>query len=106
MGDDLLSVLCALFVSLVFITIVGHGIWVVLAPVFRTLSGAPPGPAAPAQSQRDELRGTARQLWRMLQQGHITQRQYDELMVHVRADLTRHGVVPPAEVVEAQIVDE
>ncbi|MEX2176329.1 MAG: hypothetical protein WD872_18345 [Pirellulaceae bacterium] len=143
MGDELLAFLCGLAFFLVVVTVVGHLLWLLAAAIFRSISGelrpqpvstgrqcAQCGAAAsvqggrctacgavpaivPGEAQREELKSTARQLWRLLWERRISQRQYDEMMVPVMADLSRQAVLPPAtlpinaddSIVDAQLVE-
>jgi hypothetical protein len=128
--DQLLGILCLLAGILVVVAVVGHGLWIAAAAVLRALSGNSTGQAAgtncrhcgsratvhagrcvacgavpavaPGEETREEARAASRQLWRLLQQGRITQQQYDAVMAPLLADLARHGVsAPPAETTTA-----
>src|SRR5687768_13631230 len=99
---EVMGLFLALAILLLFVTVVGHGIWVTLASLFSGGASAtetgklcprcgsrfgvrdgrcmncgavphvPPGTASP----REELTSTARQLWRFRESGLITQQQY------------------------------
>jgi hypothetical protein len=123
--DELLGILCLLAGILVVVAVVGHGLWIAAAAVLRAMSGTSPTQATggncrhcggratvhagrcvacgavpavvPGEETREEARAASRQLWRLLQQGRITQQQYDGVMAPLLADLARHGVsAPPA----------
>ena len=124
--DELLAFLCVASIVLAVVTVVGHGIWVAIAWVFRTFGGEggtnqdPQGkPCAscgarfgvkggrcvvcgavpnvrPLAAQRDELTTTARQLRRLLDKGAITDDQYQSLATVIASELARHGAALPS----------
>src|SRR4029453_12624482 len=119
--DNLLSLLCVLVVLLLSVAVIGHGLWVAMAWIFRQLSdqqdgdggqpcsqcgsrfgvragrcvvcGAVPGVSATPRL-RDELTTTARQLQRLRERGAITQQQFDEIIAVVQTDLA--GLAQPS----------
>jgi hypothetical protein len=123
--DELLAFLCMASIVLAVVTVVGHGIWVAIAWVFRnfaseggtiqtsqgkpcTSCGARFGVkggrcvvcgavpnVSPVAAQRDELTTTARQLRRLLDKGAITDEQYQSLASVIAAELARHGAARP-----------
>ena len=110
--------LCGLVVVLVAVTVIGHGIWVLLATcareVFRyqakpeairrpcpqcrssrsvvngccEICGAVPR-VETASREREELQTTARQLWRLHREGAISQEHFEALVSVVNSDLGR-----------------
>jgi hypothetical protein len=114
---EVLLLLCGLAFVLAVVTVVGHGLWVVIASIFGTFTGehgreqAPQGKpctkcgarfgvkggrcvvcgavpgVSPASTLREELTTTARQLRRLLDRGAITSDQYDALSAAIAAEL-------------------
>src|SRR5687768_10578492 len=110
--------LCGLLFVLVAVTVIGHGIWVLLATCAREISGnvtrakgigraclqcrSPRSVvngrceicgAVPrvetASREREELQTTARQLWRLHREGAITQEHFEAIIGVVNRDLDR-----------------
>ena len=144
MGEfEVLAALCTFAFLLVVVAVVGHGLWLVGAALLRGFDTTPPtvsgqrkrcpqcGALAdvqngrcsacgavplvvPGNTLREELLATARQLRRMLDQGRISQLQYDYLVVRIQADLASFGgALPPQQpsptagdsIVEAQLIE-
>lgn len=115
--DDLLGVLCGLGCFLASITVIGHGIWLALAFVFRQISGdvhaSSPGKPCPhcrhpqgvvggkckacgrvphvnpTATLEQDLEATSRHLKRLLDRKVIPQEQFDHLMQVLGSDLAR-----------------
>jgi hypothetical protein len=114
---DLLGILCVVGCVMAFITVVGHGIWVVLAFIFRQMSGdVSPGAAAkpcphchhpkgvigrrciacgrvpqvnPGAALEQDLEATARHLRRLHDRKVVSSEQYEQLMTAISSDLER-----------------
>lgn len=123
--SDLLGFLCISAFVLAVITILGHGIWLVLAYIFRQINGGEvvPTPAGkpcpycrhpqgviagrciacgrvpqvnPGAALEQDLEATARHLKRLYDRKVIPQQQFDELMLVIGSDLARlRGKVGP-----------
>src|SRR5688500_9135372 len=116
--EALLSGLCVLAFVLLVVTLIGHGLWVLAAAIFRGLSGqtsatsAPPRtcPAcgrvgtivggrcqlcgavpnvAPPEGLKQDLEATARHLERMLRRGIIRPDEHQRMVDSILADLAR-----------------
>src|SRR5688500_16966979 len=116
--EALLSGLCVLAFVLLVVTLIGHGLWVLAAAIFRGLSGqtsatsAPPRtcPAcgrvgtivggrcqlcgaslnvAPPDGLQQDLEATARHLERMLHRGIIRPDEHQRMVDSILADLAR-----------------
>ncbi|MCE9527544.1 MAG: hypothetical protein K8R36_15990, partial [Planctomycetales bacterium] len=116
--NDLLGFLCGFACVLGFITVVGHGIWLVLAYIFRQINGGevvpppsgkpcpycrhPQGVIAgrciacgripqvnPGAALEQDLEATARHLKRLLDRKIIPQEQFDSLMQVLSGDMAR-----------------
>ncbi|MBC7852528.1 MAG: hypothetical protein IAF94_03745, partial [Pirellulaceae bacterium] len=124
--SDLLGFLCGLGCVLAVVTLVGHGIWVVLAFIFRQMSSdAPPRASGkpcpycrhpqgvvagrciacgrvpqvnPGAALEQDLEATARHLKRLFDRKVLPQQQLEELMLVINSDLARlRGQVGPVE---------
>lgn len=122
---DPLTVLCFLSIVLAVITVLGHGIWLLLAFIFRQLSGEVPAAKAgkpcphcrqpsgvvngrctfcgrvpqvtPTISLEQDLEATARHLKRLLDRKVLQPQQFEELMLAIRSDQARlRGEAPQA----------
>lgn len=117
--EVLLSVLCGLAFVLLVVTVVGHGLWLFFATIFRGFSGeasaatkppARPCPScgrigtvvdgrcracgavpaiSPPATLTQELEATARHLERLLRRGIVRPDEYERMMDAIRADLVR-----------------
>jgi hypothetical protein len=87
---DLPGVLCIVVVALGFITLAGHGLWVLAAALLRALFGRPPLEPDKADLERielQELAATRRQLERLVDAGVLEKDIYDQL----RACIAQRG---------------
>ncbi|MDX1946404.1 MAG: hypothetical protein SFU86_13470 [Pirellulaceae bacterium] len=118
MGSEILGLLCGCGFGLVVMTVVGHGIWVAIASVVKSLdsSGDSRKPAnvpcpqcgsrlgmnggrctncgavphvAPGATLREELKTTARQMRRLVDAKAITQEQYEAILAPIQVELQR-----------------
>jgi hypothetical protein len=61
--EEIAGILCGLLVVLTIVMVVGHGMWMVLAALFRWLAGEPSDPLKPRPDKwRDDLQASYRQL--------------------------------------------
>src|SRR5688572_13985953 len=117
--EALLSGLCLLAFVLVVVTLIGHGLWVLAATMFRGLSGQSTATSAPAprtcpacgrvgttvggrcqlcgaatsiappDGLKQDLEATTRHLERMLRRGIIQPDEHQRMVASIRADLAR-----------------
>src|SRR5262249_7561840 len=90
------GLLCGLIVVLSIVTLLGHGIWVLLAALGRAIFGAPPAEPRPAAPDHDELRdilGTRRQLERLLERGILDRETYELIQARL-AESYRKPIQP------------
>lgn len=96
--DDLLGFLCVLVVVLAVVTVVGHGLWLMIAGIVRKLNGRDVSPIAPenAATLKSDLEASIRHLNRLLNRGIIDANQHQQLLRLVRGGKPLPGRAPSA----------
>jgi hypothetical protein len=88
--------LCVLSIILLVVMLVGHGMWVVLAWIFRTLLAPEPSrPSSPSQiappprplKLKDELQLTIKHVQRLGETGAIAGEQCETLVAALKAEI-------------------
>ncbi len=80
---DFFGILCSLSISLAVLAVVGHGIWLLTATVWRGLRGTPPQ----RHDGASELLATCRYLDRLIGEDRIPRATYDLLREQLESDL-------------------
>lgn len=90
--DMIWGALCFLSFSLVVITVVGHGLWVLGRLIIQTVTGPPLPAPKPLPDFNSDLQATCRVLEQLLSRDEISETTFNEVRDSLDLEFTRRGL--------------